>query len=116
MLETLEENMKEVTGKEKAMKKALVEGDTGYFSEANLQETDSRGIEVIIPDPQFRQRDPYFAEKKEEKAGRKRFGAEDFTYDEKEDRYRCPCGKELEHKGSVRLRGNRGICVYLSKY
>jgi hypothetical protein len=65
MLEKLEENMKDVTGKEKPLKKALLEGDTGYFSEANLQEAKDKGIETIIPDPQFRQRDPYFADKKE---------------------------------------------------
>jgi hypothetical protein len=57
MLEKLEENMKEVTGKDEPLKKALLEGDTGYFSEANLQEAAGRSIEVIIPDPQFRQRD-----------------------------------------------------------
>jgi len=67
MLEIFEENMKMITGKEEPLKKALLLGDTGYFSEANLQEAAERGINVLIPDPQFRQRDPYYAEKKEEK-------------------------------------------------
>jgi transposase len=108
MLDSLEENMSGVTGKEEPLKKALVVGDTGYFSEGNLQEAAERGIEVLIPDTQFRQRDPYFAEKKHGKAGKKRFSAEDFAYDEKTDRYRCPCGKVLEYKGDVTLRNNSG--------
>jgi hypothetical protein len=72
MLECLEENMKMVTGKEEPLKKSLLVGDTGYFSEANLQEAAERGINVLIPDPQFRQRDPYYAEKKEEKVEKKK--------------------------------------------
>ncbi|MDR2718598.1 MAG: IS1182 family transposase [Treponema sp.] len=108
MLDSLEENMKKATGKEEPLKKALLEGDTGYFSEANLRAAAERGIEVIIPDPQFRQRDPYFAEKKKEKAGKKRFGAGDFEYNEKTDSYKCPCGKVLEYKYDITLRNNSG--------
>jgi hypothetical protein len=108
MLDRLEENMKAVTGKEEPLKKALLEGDTGYSSEANLQEAAGRGIEVLIPDTQFRQRDPYFSEKKQEKAEKKRFKAEDFEYDEKTKSYKCPSGKVLEHKGDVTLRNNSG--------
>jgi transposase len=37
MLDNLEENMKAITGKDKPLKRALVEGDTGYFTEDNLQ-------------------------------------------------------------------------------
>jgi len=64
--------MKEVTGKKKPLKKALVQGDTGYFFEENLQEAAKRKINVLIPDQQFRQRDPYFAEKKNEKVETKK--------------------------------------------
>ena len=45
MLDKLEENMKTITGKEEPLKKALVEGDTGFFTEGNLQEAAKRGIE-----------------------------------------------------------------------
>ena len=108
MLGRLEETMKELTGKGKPLKEALIEGDTGYFSEENLQEASRRGINVLIPDPQFRQRDPYFAEKKKEKAPKKRYGVEDFQYDKKTDSYICPCGKVLEYKYNVTLRNNNG--------
>jgi hypothetical protein len=111
MLDNLEENMKALTGKEEPLKKALVEGDTGYFTEDNLQEAAKRGIEVLIPDPQFRQRDPYFAEKKEEKVEKQsnKFTHEDFKYDESKDEYKCPAGEILTYKGEVQLRNNRGM-------
>ena len=89
------------------MKNALVEGDTGYFSEDNLQEAAKRGIDVIIPDTQFRQRDPYFAEKKRRKV-KKKFILEDFIYDENTDTYTCPAGNILEYKYDVTLRNNSG--------
>jgi hypothetical protein len=108
ILDRLEETIKELTGKEKPLKKALIEGDTGYFSEENLKEAAKRGINVLIPDPQFRQRDPYFAEKKKEKSPKKRYVVEDFQYDEKTDRYICPAGKALEYKYGVTLRNNSG--------
>ena len=38
MLDSLEENMQKVSGEEEPLKGALLEGDTGYFSEDNLQE------------------------------------------------------------------------------
>jgi transposase len=72
MLESLEENMKTITGKDKLLKKTLCLADTGFFSEGNLQEAAGKGIGVLIPDPQFRQRDPDFQEGRKEKA-KKRF-------------------------------------------
>jgi len=109
MLDHLEENMKTLIGKDKPLKKALVEGDTDYFSEANLQEASKRSIEVILPEPQFRQRDPYFAEKKREKVGKsKKFTIDDFTYDHKKNCYICPAGKELRYISDVVLRNNSG--------
>ena len=50
MLDNLNENMKEVTGKKNPLKGSLVTGDTGFFTEENLQEANKRKIEVLIPD------------------------------------------------------------------
>ena len=110
MLDSLEENMKTVTGKEKPLEKALVAGDSGFFTEDNLQEAAKRSVQVLIPDPQFRQRDAYFAEKKEEKVvkQKKKFSSEDFIYNEEEDSFTCPSGKTLEYKCDVELRNNTG--------
>jgi hypothetical protein len=119
MLDRLEENMKKITGKEEPLKNALVEGDTGFFSEENLQEAKRRGIQVLIPDPQFRKRDPHFDGRKEHPLEKKRYTIEDFTYDKKKDSYICPAGFMLEYKCHVKLRSNRnkkyqikrGICI-----
>jgi len=107
MLESLEGNMKATTGKKKPLKKSLCLGDTGFFSEDNLQKAKEMGINVIIPDPQFRQRDPDFEGRKEEKE-KKRFDKEDFKHDEKKNEYKCPNGKVLAYKGEVKLRNNEG--------
>ena len=116
MLDQLEESMKKITGKEKPLKKSLVEGDTGFFSEQNLQEAKKRNIEVLIPDQQFRQRDPYFAQKKQEKVKerKQKFGIEDFKYNEKENSYTCPAGNILTHQCHQKLRNNTGH-KYLAK-
>jgi len=111
MLDNLEENMKTLTKKEKPLKKALLQGDTNYFTEDNLQEAAQRGIDVLIPDPQFRQRDPYFAEKKDEKVKKKHnktYSIEDFTYNDKTNSFLCPAGKTLEYKCDAVLRNNSG--------
>jgi len=107
MLENLEENMKAITGKKKPLKGALCLGDTGFFSEENLHEAKERKIEVIIPDPQFRQRDPDFEGRKKEKV-KKRFDKEDFKYNGKKKIYVCPNGKILTYKGKIKLRNNEG--------
>ena len=107
MLESLEGSMKAISRKKKPLKKSLCLADTGFFSEDNLQEAKEMGIDVIIPDPQFRQRDPDFEGRKEEKA-KERFGEEDFRYDGKKEGYICPNGKLLAHKGKVKLRNNEG--------
>jgi hypothetical protein len=110
MLNNLNENMQVITGKKNPLKKALLEGDTGFFTEDNLQAAAEMGVEVLIPDPQFRQRDPHFAEKKEEKVEKpnKKFSQEDFVYNKTEDSYACPAGNTLEYHGDSELRNNTG--------
>jgi len=111
MLDSLEDSMKMITKKEKPLKKALLHGDTNYFTEDNLQEAAKRKIDVLIPDPQFRRRDPYFAEKKDEKVKKKHvktYSLEDFMYNGKKDNFVCPAGKTLEYKCDAVLRNNSG--------
>jgi len=108
MLESLKENMKTITGNEEPIKKALFLGDTGYFSETNLQEAAKKNINVLIPDPYFRQRDPAFEERNKAKKANKRFAAEDFTYNKRRNIYTCPNGKILTCKGRIKLRNNEG--------
>jgi len=112
MLDKLETHMQMVTGKKRPLRKSLVLGDTNYFSEDNLQEAKRRNIEVLIPDPQFRKRDPCFDDRKKYKDTnvKKYFGVEDFKYNKKEDCYTCPAGKVLPYKCAIefKARGTRG--------
>jgi hypothetical protein len=101
MLNTLEENMKALTGKEEPLKKAIAAGDTGNFSEDNLQEATKKGVEVLIPDPQFRKRDPHFDGRKGHME-KKRFTVDDFEYDKATDSYKCPQGNTLTLQCHIR--------------
>jgi hypothetical protein len=107
MLDSLEENMRHITGQENPLEDSICLGDTGYFSENNLQEANNRNINVLIPDPQFRKRDPVFEERKNDKP-KKQFTIEDFKYDSEDDKYICPSGKTLKYKCRVKLRNNEG--------
>ena len=108
VLDKLEENMKKVSGKKKPLRKSLLEGDTGFFSEENLQEAKKRKIEVLIPDQQFRQRDPVFGEREEKKSKNKKYTIEDFAYDKNDNSYKCPGEKTLKYIGNAKLRNNQG--------
>jgi predicted house-cleaning noncanonical NTP pyrophosphatase (MazG superfamily) len=99
--------MQMLTGKEEPLKKAIVVGDTGNFSEDNLQEAAGMGVEVLIPDPQFRKRDAHFDGRKGHEP-KKRFGLEDFEYDEAADSYKCPHGNTLTHQSYQKLRNTCG--------
>jgi transposase len=107
MLDKLETAMQEATGRERPLSDALVAGDTGYYSEANLSEAAKRKIEVIIPDPQFRKRDPQFAGRKGH-GERQHYTAKEFKHDAEENTYECPAGKKLRHKGHIELNRNSG--------
>ena len=108
MLDNLEKNMKIITEKKHPLENALLEGDTGYFTEANLQEAEKRNIEVLIPDPYFRQRDNIFEESNKTRKKPKKYTVEDFTYDNRKNCYICPAGKILTYKTRVKLRNNEG--------
>jgi len=119
MLDKLETNMQKASGKKKPLKNSLVLGDTGYFSEENLQEAAKRNIEVLIPDQQFRKRDPVFDDRKKYKDTnvKKYYSIEDFQYNEEDDSFTCPAGKKLVYKCDIEFksRGTRGKQYRLKK-
>jgi transposase len=104
MLDELKDNMKMLTGKEEPLKKALVTTDTNYFSEENLEAAKEKGVEVLIPDQQFRKRDEQFAEQKDH-VHDEHYTIEDFRYNEENDTYTCPAEKVLSRKPDTMLRG-----------
>ena len=107
MLDSLEENMTTISGDTAPLKNSLLEGDTGFFSEKNLQEAQSRKIQVLIPDHQFRRREAYFVDRELDVVKKKKYTIEDFNYDEGKNCYICPAGKELAYKGNVKSRDNK---------
>jgi len=99
------ENTKTVLA-EKEIPEELLTGstliaDTGFFSEDNLKFLDDENINAIIPDTNFRKRDPRFAtmDRHRDDGSMRRFILEDFTYDKDENFYTCPSFKQLIFKG-----------------
>ena len=88
------------------LKDKVVSADTGYFSVENLEACRDAQVDAYIPDPQFRKRDPRFAnarryrrptdKHKERYQSRKRwFDVHDFHFDDRTKRLTCPAGHAL---------------------
>ena len=106
MLEKTERNMRTVKG-ENPLEGTVMLGDNGYFSEDNLQKAKGKGIEAIIPDEQFRNRDDTIKDG-ERREGKEKFDARYFKYEKKGNYYICPNGKILKFIGRVKLNRNEG--------
>jgi len=107
MLEQTNKSMKKITGKKKPLKGKIILADNGHFSEENLQKAKSMGMEAVIPDEQFRNRDKKMKEGGRRK-GKERFDARHFKYNKKGNYYICPNGKKLLYKSRVKLNRNEG--------
>ena len=79
--------------------------DSGYYSGEQLKQAREQGFEIYVPIPN----------KKgiTEKEGR--FTRDRFTYDSKNDCYRCPQGEPIARCGKLRAQGQRNVWVYKSK-
>ena len=113
MLDRTNENMKKIIRKEKPLEGTIMLGDNGYFSEDNLQKAKSMGVEAVIPDEQFRNRDEKMKESGRRK-GKEKFDIRNFRYIKKENCYQCPNGKKLLYRGRVKFTRNEGD-KYMSK-
>ena len=107
MLEETERSMMTMKEEENPLEGTIMLGDTGYFSEENLQAAKEKGIEAIIPDEQFRNRDEEINEGGRRK-GKERLDARYFEYVEEGNYYKCPNGKILSHRGKTTLNRNEG--------
>ena len=115
-IEGIEENL----GIDLSKSGSVVTADTGYSSEANMRYVFEKGIDAVIPDNQFRKRDPLFVnsdtynrhKEKRKKTRKDRaktvaiFSVSDFRVNLKSKTCICPAGKELmyhgEHEDEVR--------------
>jgi len=92
--------------------------DSNYHSLNSLTVCKNEKVDAYIPDIQFRQRDPRFADqerfkdKKKADAKSSPFSAADFTYDESKRVYRCPNGKELKCHARGQVNRHRTYDVY----
>jgi transposase len=91
----------------------ILAADSGYYSEANLNDLEARGIEGYIPDNGYRKRDMRYAgqeqhrakpdalwdKSKKEQAKAKLFGPRDFRVAEDFSHLICPAGKRLYRNG-----------------
>ena len=99
---------------EVSLKGAELTADCNYHSEENLAAAEQAGVDAYIPDPQFRSRDPRFADRLERKQQAKaetgkaqRLTLAHFSYDAPSDTYRCPAGKTLTLE-AAQARDQRG--------
>ena len=99
--------MQRVKGKKKPLHGTVMLGDTAYFSEDNLQAAKQYGIETIIPDEQYRNRDNKL-KAGERREGKERFDARYFKYVKRGNYYVCPNGKKLAYRGKTKLNRNEG--------
>ncbi len=104
MMQGTRENFAAIGEKGDVLGKAVLLGDNGYHSEANVRMVLEEGIDAYLPDARFRKRDPVFktAERYQRSTDRKKttrkakyFQVEDFTYDEKKGKLICPAGNEM---------------------
>jgi len=92
--------------------------DSNYHSLDSLTVCKDEKVDAYIPDIQFRQRDPRFSEqerfKDQKKADAKAspFSAADFTYDESQQVYLCPNGKELKCHARNQVNRYRTYDIY----
>lgn len=87
----------------------VLTADTGYCSEENLKFLNDKNINAVIPDNNFRMRDPIYSEsesftkhkshrqktRKDRKGTRKIFGVDEFFIDTKNKEAICPNGKKM---------------------
>lgn len=96
----------EAAGIEEPLKDKTVSADTAYFSSENLKACSEHEVDAYVPDPQFRKRDPRFAQaqrhrrsvdrdKQKYKSKKRWFSVDDFHFDDQKNKLICPNGKAL---------------------
>jgi len=93
----------------KGRHKPIITADTGFANEANMRYLYENKVNAYIPDNQFRQRDPRFAEQKakygkrhqDKPKGTKRdvIPAKEFQFDPLSMTCVCPAGETISHRG-----------------
>jgi transposase len=131
MVEGTRENFREIRGEEDVFEKTKLVADSGFHKEENVKMIMEEGIDGYVADPQFRKRDPRFAEadrykertRKERHEGdgtKSIYGLDKFRFADDLSHCICPAGKRMYRSGSnvilggkqaMRFRGLRSSCL-----
>ncbi len=130
MVEGTRENFKEIGKEENIFKKTQLTADSGFHSEQNVKMVMEEGIDAVVADNKFRQRDPRFSTADRHKERFKKeiakrfsrsitFQPRDFTVSADNSFCICPAGKRMYRHGNVffhglhvlRFKGTKRDCV-----
>ena len=113
-IEGTRQNFARIGHEEDIFKKAKVTADSGFHSAKSVEQVVQSGVDAYIADANYRRRDAAFANagrfkerhRKEQRRRsgaeeRRRFGPEDFIYDEQARTCVCPAGKKLYRCGKL---------------
>jgi transposase len=111
MLDGAKENMKAIGKSDDYFRGKELSADANYHSNSNLLKSEEENINSYIPDSGFRKRDERYKnqdrfkdgvnkrpKKNEPSAKCKTFSLEEFEYDDKAGKYKCPNGKYLNRQ------------------
>jgi transposase len=128
MLDGAKENMKAIGNCDDYFKGKELSADASYHSKSNLQKSEQENIDSYIPDTCFRKRDERYKnqdrfrdgvnkrpKKREPSPKRKIFLLEEFEYDDKVGKYKCPNGKYLNRQSLNHKVRNKVYHYYRAK-
>ena len=87
-----------------------VKADSGYGNCANYEDLEERKIDGYVPDSGFKK-----LEEAKENGTLKPYDKNNFQYDEKNDKYVCPQGKDLEFIKEVKHDNREDVKIYKCK-
>ena len=106
MIKGARENLQAIGKDDKIIEQSVILGDPNYNSPANLTTCVEENLNAIFPNARFRKTDPG------KDASVCEFALNDFIFNDQEDIYTCPAGKELTRKSDVKKKGKRYYRVY----
>jgi len=114
MIEGTRQSFKRIGLEQDVFESAKLTADSGFHSAKSVEQVVQSGVDAYIADANYRRRNAAFAEagrfkerhrkEQRQRSGadeRRRFGPEDFTYDEQARTCICPAGKKLYRSGKL---------------
>ena len=128
MIDKAKKNMKAIGKNKDYFEDKILTADANYHTNKNIEKCEKDKIDAYIPDSGFRKRDERFKEqdrfrggvnkrpkKRENSPKRKIFSLEEFEYDDKTGKYKCPNGKYLNRQSLNHKVRNKVYHYYRAK-